>query len=158
MDYRRMLFVVLIAGSVLALVDQGKAADPTADEAVGFLMWENRDQDANAQPNCGLRIPDTHPYLALTPQDVERAQDRAGRWDWAKQAIEKCRSEADGHVNKPWDKLPDKGLDTGAQIRRNRWFAQRPPAKETETDLNRASPQSSVLPIRRRSTCDRHTV
>ena len=33
MDYRRMLFVVLIAGPVLALVDQAKAAEPTADKA-----------------------------------------------------------------------------------------------------------------------------
>jgi hypothetical protein len=109
MTYRRMLFVVLIVGPILALADQTMAAEAAADMAAKFRLWENRDQDANAQADSGFCFPETHPYLALTPQDVERAKDRAAHWDWAKRAIEKCRSEADGHVDKPWEGLPEKG-------------------------------------------------
>ena len=109
MTYRRMLFVVLIVGPILGLADRTTAADAAADVAATFRFWENPDQHANAQTSYGLCFPRTHPYLALTPQDVKRAKDRAARWDWAKRAIEKCRSEADGYVNKPWDELPEKG-------------------------------------------------
>lgn len=109
MNYRRTLLVVLITGLTLVLLDRAKAAEAAWDTTAGFRLWENREQDPSTQPNSGLRIPKMHPYLALTPDDVERAKDRAARWDWAKQAIAKCRSEADGYVEKPRDKLPEKG-------------------------------------------------
>ncbi|HUT90850.1 MAG TPA: heparinase II/III family protein [Thermoguttaceae bacterium] len=109
MFHRRILLGVLIAVVMPALPDRAKTAEPAVDKGAGFRLWEVRGRDANEPPNSELCIPKTHPYLALTPQDVERAKDRAARWDWAKQAVEKCRSEADGYIGRPWGKLPDKG-------------------------------------------------
>jgi len=68
---------------------------------------------------CGLAVaapvipqptfPERHPYLALTPADVARARDRAGRYAWAEQAMENLTNEAKGHLAANWDTLPDKG-------------------------------------------------
>lgn len=93
----RIMFGALVATATWVLCGQAEPAEAAVEKEVG------------SPPDFELRIPATHPYLTLTCQDIERAKDRASRWDWAKQAIERCRSEADGYVRRPWDKLPDKG-------------------------------------------------
>lgn len=55
-----------------------------------------------------LRIPARHPYLAVTPADIERAKARIARLDWAKLAYAKLLSEADHNLATSWDKLPAK--------------------------------------------------
>ncbi|MEK7408656.1 MAG: heparinase II/III family protein [Acidobacteriota bacterium] len=69
-----------------------------------------------------LRIPAKHPYLALTPEDIARARERAGRQEWAKQALAKALSDAGAHVQRPWGKLPEKG-DTEHRNLANRLFS-----------------------------------
>jgi len=59
-----------------------------------------------------LRIPAQHPYLALTPAEIEKAKSRAAEFAWAKQSLARCLSDADRAVARPWDKLPDKGAET----------------------------------------------
>ena len=55
-----------------------------------------------------VRIPEQHPYLALTPADIARAEERIRQLVWAKQLYDRCLSEADAEMVKPWDKLPKK--------------------------------------------------
>lgn len=55
-----------------------------------------------------VRIPQQHPYLALTAADLERAADRIRRLVWAKRIYDKCLGDADADIGRPWDKLPAK--------------------------------------------------
>jgi hypothetical protein len=55
-----------------------------------------------------VQIPQQHPYLALTAAEIERAKDRMRRFAWAKQVYDKCLTEADADIGRPWDKLPPK--------------------------------------------------
>jgi len=85
---------------------------------------------ANASPPCGLqalnrvsgkttgaagwqtssmRIPDRHPYLTLTTEDVARARDRAARLPWARRAMKNLIDAANREVAKPLGKLPKQG-------------------------------------------------
>jgi hypothetical protein len=55
-----------------------------------------------------VRIPQEHPYLALTAADIERAKERMRQLVWAKGIYDRCLSEADADIGRPWDKLPKK--------------------------------------------------
>lgn len=70
---RRLLFVLIVC-STLAWVDGMKAAETAANVAASFRFWDNLGPDVASQGNRSLRIPKTHPYLALTPTDIERAR------------------------------------------------------------------------------------
>ena len=147
MSQQRVLLAVLIAGSVLALVHQAKTAEPAADRATSFPLWEPPEQGTDAPPKSGLRIPKTHPYLALTPQEIERAKDRVAHWDWAKQAIQNCRSEADGYVSKNWDKLPDKGDTEHWNVARRLFAAGLAYAFSRRTAIRPVDPRRAAWPM-----------
>ncbi len=53
-----------------------------------------------------LRIPDRHPYLALTPETVEHAKRRAETAPWAARQLGRISAEADALVAKSWGQLP----------------------------------------------------
>jgi len=55
-----------------------------------------------------VRIPEQHPYLALTPADIALAQERTRQLAWAKRIYDRLLSEADADMGRPWDKLPKK--------------------------------------------------
>lgn len=55
-----------------------------------------------------LHIPARHPYLALTPADIERAKERVSRLAWAKLVYTKLLTDAGHYVAEPLGKLPDK--------------------------------------------------
>jgi hypothetical protein len=58
-----------------------------------------------------LSIPAQHPYLALTPDDIARAEGRIARFAWAKQSLANLVNQADDIVRRPLGKLPEKGDD-----------------------------------------------
>jgi hypothetical protein len=62
-----------------------------------------------ASVQTALRIPAQHPYLALAPEDIARAKQRAAQFPWAQQALKNLLKDADGIVAKPLGKLPEKG-------------------------------------------------
>lgn len=67
-------------------------------------------------------FPAHHPYLALTPADVARAQDRAYQYAWAKQTLQNLTNEAKGYVGSTWGALPAKG-DTAHWGKANAMFS-----------------------------------
>jgi hypothetical protein len=60
---------------------------------------------ANTMP-LDLRIPARHPYLTLTPDQIEHAKQRAQREPGLKQQLDQLLSGADAIVAKPLGKLP----------------------------------------------------
>jgi Heparinase II/III-like protein/Alginate lyase len=56
-----------------------------------------------------LRIPEEHPYLALTPAKIERAAKSAAASAWARQYIDEILTQANGLIAQPWSQLPPKG-------------------------------------------------
>lgn len=105
----QIVFGAWITIAMLALPDQARPAEPAVEKESDIRPRQSLGFDEVAHPDSALRIPEVHPYLALTPEDIERAKDRAAQWDWAKQAIERSRSEADRYISEPWGKLPGKG-------------------------------------------------
>lgn len=81
-----------------------RAADAAPRPADVLRFWNE-----TPEPGGGMQIPQAHPYLTLTSDDIKLANDRASQWDWARNALARCRQEADRYVDKPWDKLPEKG-------------------------------------------------
>lgn len=59
--------------------------------------------------NLKLRIPEKHPYLALTPVMIERAAKRAVAYPWARQQTDRIFAQANGFITQPWSELPPKG-------------------------------------------------
>jgi hypothetical protein len=53
-----------------------------------------------------LRIPEKHPYLTLSPAQIEHAKQRAAASPWAKQQMARIFADADSLVAKPWGQLP----------------------------------------------------
>jgi hypothetical protein len=56
-----------------------------------------------------LRIPEKHPYLALTPAKIERAAKRAAASPWAKEQMDQILAQANGFIAQGWETLPPKG-------------------------------------------------
>src|SRR5262245_47372667 len=56
-----------------------------------------------------LRIPEKHPYLALTPAKSERVAKSAEASAWARQYIDEILTQANGLIAQPWSQLPPKG-------------------------------------------------
>ncbi len=59
-------------------------------------------------PLTGLRLPDHHPYIAVTPEGLALAKERIARFPWAKETLKRMIEAADGDVAKPLGKLPPK--------------------------------------------------
>ncbi len=133
--YASMFGAALVATATWVLCGQAEPGEPAVEKELG------------SPPDFELRIPATHPYLTLTCQDIERAKDRASRWDWAKQAIERCRSEADD-VRRPWDKLPDKGDTEHRSIARRLFSAGLAYALSGEDRATRSGPATDSSPMR----------
>jgi len=55
------------------------------------------------------KFPARHPYLAVTPEDVERAKERAARYPWAKETLKNLIQDARKRAARPLGKLPPKG-------------------------------------------------
>ncbi|SPE37028.1 exported hypothetical protein [Candidatus Sulfopaludibacter sp. SbA3] len=53
-----------------------------------------------------LRIPQKHPYLTLSPSQIEHAKQRAAASPLARQQLDRIIADADGLAAKPWDQLP----------------------------------------------------
>ena len=53
-----------------------------------------------------LRIPAKHPYLVLTPDQIEHAKERARSSPWAKHQMDHILSESAGYIDKPLGQLP----------------------------------------------------
>jgi len=68
-----------------------------------------------------LCLPERHPYLALTRQDIARAKERAAKFPWAQRAMKRLVDEANGVVAKPFGKLPKQG-DWGHRSLSSRMF------------------------------------
>ncbi len=60
-------------------------------------------------PTSSIRIPDRHPYLAITRQDVARAKRLTAKFPWAKRAMESLIDAANDEVARPFGKLPKQG-------------------------------------------------
>ncbi len=73
--------------------------------AVGAQAWPRY---ASPMP-VELRVPGNHPYLALTPDQIERVKQRAATSPPAKQQLDRILAAADGFREKPWDQLPPRG-------------------------------------------------
>lgn len=56
-----------------------------------------------------LRIPEKHPYLALSPAKIERAARRAAAEPWATQQADQMLAQANGFIAQRWSQLPPKG-------------------------------------------------
>ena len=76
-------------------------AQPSAGQARSRATYRN-------PVRLDMRIPEQHPYLALTAADIERAKERIRRLVWAKQVYDRCLNDADADLERPWDKLPNK--------------------------------------------------
>jgi hypothetical protein len=55
------------------------------------------------------KIPAQHPYLALTPETIAHAKQRATREAWAREEMDRMYAEADKLVADPWTQLPKQG-------------------------------------------------
>ncbi len=56
-----------------------------------------------------LSIPPRHPYLALTPELIATARQRADTLPWARQSLADLVADANGQVARPLGELPAKG-------------------------------------------------
>ena len=65
-------------------------------------------QPSDADPLANLRLPDRHPYIAVTPQGIAVARERAAKYLWAGEALKALTGEADIAIAKPLGKLPEK--------------------------------------------------
>lgn len=68
-------------------------------------------------------IPETHPYLALTPREIAHAKELATRLPWAQASLENLLDEADSITSKPTGALPEKGDKTHWEISSNTFTA-----------------------------------
>jgi hypothetical protein len=75
------------------------AGAPTAwGQATGRATYKNPAQ-------LDIRIPPHHPYLAVTPAELERAAERIKQLDWAKQICDRYLRAADADIAMPWGHL-----------------------------------------------------
>ncbi len=58
---------------------------------------------------ASLRLPDRHPYLLITPAEVEKVRQRAGQSPAARKSFDALIEEARSTAAQPWGRLPDKG-------------------------------------------------
>jgi hypothetical protein len=56
-----------------------------------------------------FQFPVVHPYLMLTPADVERAKQRAAQLPWAAETLQELSKNAERLSDRRWEDLPPKG-------------------------------------------------
>lgn len=95
-QFTRRTFLASSAGAVAPVL---KAAPPAPADAQAWPRY--------VSPMAyDLRIPAKHPYLTLTPAQIEHAKQRAAASPWAKQQMDRIFADADGLIAKPWGQLP----------------------------------------------------